>query len=90
MEHPEPLITERLKQEAQYGDDWPDKPVRGRLQHRHSKMLTLLLEWYRNLVTGSRKGTTSSNYKRFDHSDLAHQLRGNSYHDDDMQTEFFA
>jgi len=40
----EPLITERHEQETQYGGDWPGKPTRGPLHHRHSKMLTLLLE----------------------------------------------
>ena len=31
MKHLEPLIMERIEQERQYGDDWQDKPVSGRL-----------------------------------------------------------
>ena len=39
MRHLQPLIEERIKQEAQYGKDWPDKPVSA-YSTVHSKAFT--------------------------------------------------
>ena len=41
MKHLGPLIEERMKQEAQYGENWPDKPVSDDFMFRSEILISI-------------------------------------------------
>ena len=74
LKHLGPLIRERIEQEAQYGDDWPDKPVSKNFTFCVENS-TFLKERCYKLVSGSRgRSTSQTRHKELNHSYVAYEL----------------